>query len=669
MIEFAQPFALWTGLSICLPILAHLAYRQVVEKLPFSSLRFLRSSSIPRSGRRKPSDLLLLILRIILFILITLLLADPYWRERDSAAPNLSETKELVFLLDASSSMSGWGGWDNALAEIRSRLKEKAGDRFGLITHQDGLLLEHPIGTPSSELLAVLEELKPQYAQFDLQGLVARTSELFSLNADYKKIVVLSDFQKSSWQEISGSFAKFAIDLELYPVGHGSELWSDRTGNFSIIDARVAPGGDEKVRIWSVVRNFNESRFDLNVSILAGGIVRDTVPVNLPPQGTEQVQFILPSKDFAQATISIEGTDQYTVDNNRSLWILPPLPRKFGFWQRSSEDVPDFLEAQFLRAAMESAGDGVWDRWREDDEKAKEMRMGSDRASLDLLLVLGLSGWFEKEGLAPSLLDHLEKGGKAIITPPADSHVLMNKVLKESGIIDFTFGGMNRTAFRMEPYRFEVLPVDSKLNQVFLGDSVRDLYLSQILQFINVDASNDLNAPLQDRSGRPLILSKSFANGGRLVFFTFRILPEWTDLPMRNSFLPLIIELCDLNQRSESSAGTLRLEAGNHPEWSDHSMETRQIGLFQVGEQRIEVVHPLIESMPEVMNKNELHEALTGVHFAESRKQSDQDVLESTNEKSLWLWFASSAAILLIIEMILSSPFKLSNPREEVASG
>ena len=152
MIEFAQPFALWTGLSICLPILAHLAYRQVVEKLPFSSLRFLRSSSIPRSGRRKPSDLLLLILRIILFILITLLLADPYWRERDSVAPNLSETKELVFLLDASSSMSGWGGWDNALAEIRSRLKEQTGDRFGLITHQDGLLLEHPIGTSSSDL-------------------------------------------------------------------------------------------------------------------------------------------------------------------------------------------------------------------------------------------------------------------------------------------------------------------------------------------------------------------------------------------------------------------------------------------------------------------------------------------------------------------------------------
>ena len=44
MIEFAQPFALWTGLAVGLPILAHLAYRQVAEKLPFSSLRFLRPS-------------------------------------------------------------------------------------------------------------------------------------------------------------------------------------------------------------------------------------------------------------------------------------------------------------------------------------------------------------------------------------------------------------------------------------------------------------------------------------------------------------------------------------------------------------------------------------------------------------------------------------------------
>ena len=52
------------------------------------------------------------------------------------------------------------------------QLKEQTSDRFGLITHQEGSILEYPIGTPSSDCLAVLEELKPQYTQVNLQGLV-----------------------------------------------------------------------------------------------------------------------------------------------------------------------------------------------------------------------------------------------------------------------------------------------------------------------------------------------------------------------------------------------------------------------------------------------------------------------------------------------------------------
>ena len=36
MIEFSQPAALWTGLAIGLPILAHMAYQTVTRKHPFS---------------------------------------------------------------------------------------------------------------------------------------------------------------------------------------------------------------------------------------------------------------------------------------------------------------------------------------------------------------------------------------------------------------------------------------------------------------------------------------------------------------------------------------------------------------------------------------------------------------------------------------------------------
>jgi hypothetical protein len=669
MIEFAQPFALWSGLAIALPILAHLAYRRIANKLLFPSLRFMRSSSIPRSGRRKPSDLWILLLRILIFVLITLLLADPYWREKEFVSPQSPGISEHIFLLDSTPSMQGWGAWEEAKAGIRSRIENEPDGSFGFISFIDGEIREFKIGTPKAEILSLLEVIQPHYSPHGLQALIKRAPQLFSEESTNRKILIFSDFQKSSWQEIGADFGNSGISLELCPVGHGAGPWKERSGNYAIIDSRVVPGGNNQVRVWSALRSFDENRTDLNVTIIAGGEIRESSEVSLPPMGTAQVQFVLPANDFAQAVISIADQDQYLLDNNQSLWILPPLPRTFGFWQRLNGEGDDQLEAQFLRAAMESAGDGVWNRWRENNERAKEMRIGAAEKNLDLLLILGLSGWFDDEGLAPTLLSFLKGGGKVFISPPGDSHVLMNKALKQSGLIDFTFAGMNRTAFGIDPYRIEVLPEDSKLQQVFIGDSVRDLYLAQIRQFINVEEENAVDVPLYDRTGRPLVLTQSFPKGGKLVFFTFRMLPHWTDLPMRNSFLPLLIELCELNQKDDELGGTIRLEAGDTKELSGTFFDSKEMGLFQVGEQRIEVVHPLIESMPEVINEKDLFDALSGGYTSTASLNSEKVEPGAESAQSLWLWFALGAAILLTVEMILSAPSRPAFTSEEVVGG
>ena len=114
MIEFAQPAALWTALAVGLPILAHMAYRQVTQKHPFPSLRFIRPSRIPRTGKKKPSDIPLLLLRILLFLILSALLADPYWKN-DSKPVITEQGKETLIAIDLSPSMAGWNG----LAEQR----------------------------------------------------------------------------------------------------------------------------------------------------------------------------------------------------------------------------------------------------------------------------------------------------------------------------------------------------------------------------------------------------------------------------------------------------------------------------------------------------------------------------------------------------------------------
>jgi len=130
VIEFAQPAALWTALAIGLPVVAHMAYRRVTEKFYFSSLRFIRPSQIPRTGKRTPSDIPLLLVRILLFIILSLLLADPYWKS--PSTPSLEgQNKETLIAIDLSPSMGGWGGIEEA--------KEKSFNNFGKVGKRGGI--------------------------------------------------------------------------------------------------------------------------------------------------------------------------------------------------------------------------------------------------------------------------------------------------------------------------------------------------------------------------------------------------------------------------------------------------------------------------------------------------------------------------------------------------
>ena len=343
------------------------------------------------------------------------------------------------------------------------------------------------------------------------------------------------------------------IELELIPLGHGSMPWSHRTGNKAIIESKAAPAGSGKIRVWSLIKNWDDNRSLTKVSITAGGEIREIVEVEIPPAGSAQVQFLLPAEDFSQAVVRIEDEDSYSLDNNQSLWLLPPPPRTFGFWSQSPGNQEISLEQKYLQTAIESIGQGDWDRWELNQESADGLRMNSELAAPDFLIIPGLSGWFREEGLAKVLEMYLLQGGTALITPSSESHIQLNQSLKDSGLLNASFGPINLAKPGIDPYRFGLIPEKSTLNEVFFGISARDLYLTQILQYFSTKAGEGLQVPLVERSGEPLFLVRSFAGGGRLCFSTFRILPQWTDLPMRNSFLPLLVELCLLNPSNEFS--------------------------------------------------------------------------------------------------------------------
>jgi hypothetical protein len=145
------------------------------------------------------------------------------------------------------------------------------------------------------------------------------------------------------------------------------------------------------------------------------------------------------------------------------------------------------------------------------------------------------------------------------------------------------------------------------------------------------------------------------------------MVPQWSDLPMRNSFLPLVAELCDVKDRDPQTGGVLRVESGQSTAHVDLGIDASKFGLVQQGEQRIEVVHPLVESYPEVMNPYDLLDALTGTSTAGGMEAEIENIIPQESQP-LWQWFALAAFVLLLLETLFSAPFYSNTQKQEVQS-
>ena len=652
MIEFGQPAALWTGLAIGLPILAHMAYRRITERHPFPSLRFITASQIPRTGRKTPTDLALLLLRILLFLAIMLLLADPYWSGAKLPDQGVNG-KELLIAVDTSPSMGGWNGMKEA-KEIASAMIQQAEGKAGLISFGKSSLEEWSVGGKPEILLDAVSGLSHGWRRGDAQVLATQVSRLFGENSSQKKLAVISDFQRSDWQSVDLNLQAQGVEVEMIRVGAGNETMS-RFDNRSIVESKVVPAGPGKVRIWAVVRNWLENKATDLLQLVIGGEVQEEQNITIAALSSKQAQFIVPSSEVSQALIRLVNEDPMQLDNQRTVWLKAPPPKHFGFWHNTTTDESTDNEKNFLRTAVESAGDSGWNRWEESEDNANELRMANDDSKLELLMVLGLGNWFEEEGLAKSLTSYLNGGGVVVVTP-AEIFSETASIIRNYEWLNFSFVRVEGGASRVrDPFRIGALEENSKLADVFSGKAGRDLYLTSFRKFgILKQVDEAIAIPMKDREGRPLALVKSFSSGGKLVFFPFRMNTSWSDLPLRTSFLPLLMELSKKN-KTEDKAWPI-LEPGEQLGVGENEFLAEKPGVFRHAGKWLEVVFPTAESTPETLVEDEI-KMMTG-GLGNPSNDVREMVSSSVNEErnSLWLWFAILVASLLTIEMIWSKP-------------
>jgi hypothetical protein len=211
--SFLTPLYLLGALGLAIPIILHLLHDRPKNKQEFGSLMFLDKTKPPVDRKRRPTHLLLLLLRCLALLLLVFVFARPFTTVDDPADAARRDRQWVTVLLDRSASMQRGDLWQQAKAKVQTALGQLGpGDRFTLIAYDDSTAslaeVKSWLGSASeAEVNTQLELLaKPGFGGSNLgQALVFVVEAIQEAEPEAdeqplarREIIVISDLQKGS---------------------------------------------------------------------------------------------------------------------------------------------------------------------------------------------------------------------------------------------------------------------------------------------------------------------------------------------------------------------------------------------------------------------------------------------------------------------------------------
>ena len=269
--SFLTPLYLIGALGLAIPIVLHLLHDRPKNKQAFGSLMFLDKTKPPVDRKRRPTHLLLLLLRCLALLLLVFVFARPFVTVDDPAAAGKRDRQWLTVLLDQSASMQRGDLWIQAKGKVLTALEKlEPDDHFTLYAfdNKSDLLLDVVSWQGSvseGEVTRLLERLdKPSFGGSNLgQALVfaGEAIQEYETKPDEQPLVkrdilVISDLQKGSQLgDVQGYEWPTGIKVSLDQIGE------DDQGNCGIeqVAARTLWAATESVPSFRVSNSSNAS--------------------------------------------------------------------------------------------------------------------------------------------------------------------------------------------------------------------------------------------------------------------------------------------------------------------------------------------------------------------------------------------------------------------------
>lgn len=610
-LSFLNSFFLWGLAAASIPLIIHLIKRNRAVRLPFAAMRFLQLEPNERTRSQRLKQIILLLMRITAFALLALAFARPFFENVNASFLWGDQSNAAVILVDNSFSMAQDDNFQKAIAKARELLTSfEPGNQVTVLQFAESVA---SLGESRDNFAALTAELDAR-AALSMQSTnylpALQTAETILLEApaESKSIYLISDFQKSGWENLHQSWEVHpSIKMNLIPVGDGSEF-----SNIAVKDVRVsresdlASEGDVLVRL----KNYGNKKLQTQIRLLLNEREVSRKNESLSPTEEKIVHFKRTRFPDGFVTGIVEASSEaenITIDNQYFFVIEKKTKSQIlAVNGEPNKRVSSDDELFFLDRAVNLPKLAKYSLVQTTPENLNDYDFSNYRAII-------LANVKDLGRATIQRLTYYVRGGGGLILTLGDrvNPVVFNRLFAELSPAPLTGQAFNRLS-RDSGVILAEIDYQHPIFRIFSDPGQSDLSAAQFFQYFHTQPVNTESVLAYFDDGSPGILERRLGNGN-VILFTSSLDTEWNNLPVKSLFLPLIYQTLDyvaseqkgqksflignpvamqsysvgLSDKSEASDPdlTIQLPSGKEVEVEDKIFEqTSEAGIYEIKE-------------------------------------------------------------------------------------
>lgn len=548
--SFLQPWMLVGLLAAFVPVVLHLMNRQRANRIRFPMMTIVTLSQQRRAPALKLKRWLLLAARMAILLLIPLAMAQPYTLcgERTTAARDRTPAA-VVLVVDVSASMGRAHGTRmdaQALAHARSVVRElRPWDQVRVLSAgEENRWLNERWSNDHGAALRALDGLRWEQGSSDLpSALMEARSGLLDAQLPAKRTYVISDNDASAWQSEHlsppmlagmGELVVWApdVDAEASELYVADLVWED-----------APAGGQDLVEIQATVHARGVGLATGTLSLNVDDMLVGTLPVELEGGESETFRFLhnISGEGVHHVLVRVDGPGVASVQER---WLPVHLSRAVRalLVNGASSSVARMDELYYLTRALDV---DVGERQHVQRTVITPERLSEhDLSAFDVVLLANVEA--VDEASVQKLRGFVEQGGGLWITPgslvrPEQYNRMFGDLLPRAFRTVTKLSSPDDLDANIRATRFSNIDHASPLFRIFSMGGGESLQSARVFSYLLLEPDTHSSARVLASygDGGPAVLEKTMG-AGRVLLWTTTLDMDWTDLPIRTAFLPLV---------------------------------------------------------------------------------------------------------------------------------